>query len=273
MAINLKDHVENSIKNILCFDVKVDANENSSEIYIYNEDETILRKESWEITVAVLDNQLIFEFAFNNSAKRMQDLYLENFTRAYQQIITLISNIKNDGWSIRILSNGSELLEIPTNLNGAITINAKKISDQSSSLDMEKIANHVLLFTSIVLFPLVPDNYPANQPAEEQGMPEGTLTKILVNKYERNPKNRAICISYYGSICVGCKFSFGDFYGEFAKDYIHVHHLTPVSALGNDYVINPIKDLVPLCPNCHNAVHIENPPLSIAELQKRIGDR
>jgi hypothetical protein len=43
MAINLKDHVENSIKNILCFDVKVDANENSSEIYIYNEDETILR--------------------------------------------------------------------------------------------------------------------------------------------------------------------------------------------------------------------------------------
>jgi len=130
MAIKLKDHVENSIKNILCFDVKVNANENSSEIYIYNEDETILRKESWEITVTVLDNQLVFEFAFNNSAKRMQDLYLENFTRAYQQIIALISNIKNDGWSIKILSNGSELLEIPTNLNGAITINAKKILDQ-----------------------------------------------------------------------------------------------------------------------------------------------
>ena len=46
MAINLKNHVENSIRNILCFDVKVDSNENSSEIYIYNEDETILRKES-----------------------------------------------------------------------------------------------------------------------------------------------------------------------------------------------------------------------------------
>jgi predicted HNH restriction endonuclease len=273
MAINLKDLVESSIKNILCFDVKVDANENSSEIYIYNEDELILRKESWEITVAVLNNQIIFEFTFNNSAKRMQDLYLENFSRAYEQIVKLISNIKNDGWSIRILSNGSELLEVPTNLNGAISINAKKILDESTSLNMGKIANHVLLFTSIVLFPLVPDNYQANQLAEELGMPEGALTKVLVNKYERNPKNRAICISYYGSVCMGCGFSFGDYYGEFAKDYIHVHHLIPVSKLGGDYVINPIKDLVPLCPNCHNAVHIENPPLSIAELKSRIGDK
>jgi hypothetical protein len=46
-----------------------------------------------------------------------------------------------------------------------------------------------------------------------------------------------------------CKMSFEAVYGFIAKDYIHVHHKKPVSEIGEKYEVNPIEDLVPLCPN------------------------
>lgn len=273
MATNLKDLIERSIKNILCFDVKVASNANASEIYIYNEDESILRNESWEITITLLNSQLLFDFEFNSSAKRMQELYLTNFSKTYDQVFSLISNIKNDGWAIKVQSNGQDINNYESIKDGSFSVNAKKILEESVFNNLEIISNHVLLFTSIFLLPLVPDEIAEPFSEDVIGMPEGALTKMLVNKYERNPKNRAICISFYGSMCRGCGFSFGDFYGDFAKDYIHVHHLTPVSTIGENYVINPIKDLVPLCPNCHNAVHLSNPPLSLEDLKLRIGNK
>lgn len=36
---------------------------------------------------------------------------------------------------------------------------------------------------------------------------------------------------------------------------------------GGDYVVNPIKDLIPLCPNCHAMVHYG---FSLEELRRRI---
>lgn len=273
MTTNLRDLVEKSIKEILCFDVKVASNNGSSEIYIYNEDESILRKESWEITVNVLNNQLLFDFEFNSSAKRMQDLYLANFIKMFDQISNLINNIKNDGWTVKVQSNLQDINSPEDIKDGSFSVNAKRLLEGSTSKNLDNISNQVLLFTSIFLTPLVPEEIMEPDSRELQGLPEGALTKVLVNKYERNPRNRAICISFYGSVCMGCGFSFGDFYGDFAKDYIHVHHLTPVSIIGENYVINPIKDLVPLCPNCHNAVHLSNPPLSLEDLKSRIGDR
>jgi len=48
---------------------------------------------------------------------------------------------------------------------------------------------------------------------------------------------------------------------------IHVHHIVPVSQMQSSYQLNPIKDLVPLCPNCHNIVHRINPPLELNDLR------
>ena len=102
---------------------------------------------------------------------------------------------------------------------------------------------------------------------EVLGYPEGATTVVLVNKYERNPKNRKLCIEYYGTTCLGCGFSFQENYGEIGQDFIIVHHVVPLSNLGPDYVIDPIKDLVPLCANCHAIVHRVDPPLSIEAIR------
>jgi 5-methylcytosine-specific restriction protein A len=97
---------------------------------------------------------------------------------------------------------------------------------------------------------------------------EGKVMEVFVNRYERNQKARTECIKHYGAICQGCGFDFGEFYGLTAQGFIHVHHIVPLSEIGKSCSIDPIKDLVPLCANCHSVVHLAKLMLTIAELKK-----
>ena len=36
---------------------------------------------------------------------------------------------------------------------------------------------------------------------------------------------------------------------------IEVHHRKPLYEIKEDYVVDPVKDLVPVCPNCHMVIH------------------
>ena len=110
-------------------------------------------------------------------------------------------------------------------------------------------------------------------PVEEEkssGLPEGALMRVEVNRYERSRINRAICISVHGVRCKVCDMDFGERYGEIGRGFIHVHHTVPVSQMNLDYKIDPVNELVPVCPNCHSMLHRQNPPLSVAELRQHI---
>ena len=84
-------------------------------------------------------------------------------------------------------------------------------------------------------------------------------TRIATTKQIiRNQAARAECIRLKGSYCNVCGFDFEKTYGETGKDYIEVHHITPIGKLstaegyeGTD----PGKDLIPLCSNCHAVIH------------------
>ncbi|RXF70531.1 hypothetical protein EKH83_07765 [Arcticibacter tournemirensis] len=103
---------------------------------------------------------------------------------------------------------------------------------------------------------------------EENGAAlEGAYSRIEVNRYERNPANRAAAIAFHGAFCQVCGFDFRKVYGSIGHGYIEVHHLVPVSELGGTYAVNPITDLLPLCANCHSMVHRKNPPMSPEELK------
>jgi len=99
-------------------------------------------------------------------------------------------------------------------------------------------------------------------------LPEGNRNAVLVNKYERNPKARKLYIDHWKAICSVCNFNFEQFYGEIGRGFIHIHHLNPVSLIEELQDIDPIKDLIPLCPNCHSMVHRANPPLTVLELKR-----
>jgi 5-methylcytosine-specific restriction protein A len=102
------------------------------------------------------------------------------------------------------------------------------------------------------------------------GLPEGAKLTVEVNRYERSPVNRAACIEHYGVKCQCCGFDFQKFYGPLGDGYIEVHHRTPVSKMGPGYLVDPVEDLIPLCANCHSAVHRSDPPVPVEELKTLI---
>src|SRR5262245_50754507 len=108
-------------------------------------------------------------------------------------------------------------------------------------------------------------------PEEPTGrFPEGAVRRVEVNRYERDQRARAACIAHHGTACSVCGFDFEKSYGVLGRGFIHVHHLTEISAIGPTYKIDPIKVLRPVCPNCHAMVHRGVPALSISELRKRL---
>jgi predicted HNH restriction endonuclease len=96
---------------------------------------------------------------------------------------------------------------------------------------------------------------------------EGAVRQVLVNTYERDPKARQKCIAHYGLSCSVCDFNFGRVFGQLGEGFIHVHHLHEISKIAEEYEVDPVKDLRPVCPNCHAMIHRRSPPFSIEEIR------
>jgi 5-methylcytosine-specific restriction protein A len=125
-------------------------------------------------------------------------------------------------------------------------------------------AKHAALleYESLTVFP---DEVP-----DTGSLAEGTVTEATVNVYERNPVARQKCIDRYGCTCFVCNFDFEAEYGTLGRSFIHVHHLIELSTIRGEYTVDPIKDLRPLCPNCHAMIHRKRPAFSIDELCKHL---
>ncbi|MDB5339709.1 MAG: putative endonuclease [Planctomycetaceae bacterium] len=88
---------------------------------------------------------------------------------------------------------------------------------------------------------------------------EGATYEATIRKYERDPKAKELCLRHYKiPKCQACGIIFKDHYGEHAEGLIQVHHIVPVSQKGGTYLLNPVADLIPLCPNCHAVVHFRH---------------
>jgi 5-methylcytosine-specific restriction enzyme A len=99
---------------------------------------------------------------------------------------------------------------------------------------------------------------------------EGGRKQISVNAYERNVQARAQCIEAHGSKCAICSFDFGATYGEDFSGFIHVHHRVPLARIGKRYKIDPINDLIPVCPNCHAVLHHGGTNRNIDDVRKLV---
>ena len=102
---------------------------------------------------------------------------------------------------------------------------------------------------------------------------EGAKKQITVNAYERNHQARSKCIEHNGLDCKVCGFNFEQAYGEVGKDYIHVHHIKPLSEIQENYQVDPINDLIPVCPNCHAMLHRNKPAYTIQEVKQTIKNK
>lgn len=106
---------------------------------------------------------------------------------------------------------------------------------------------------------------------EEPGKtyPEKTLLRIHQKKFERNRTAREKCLAYHGTRCKICSTDYSTLYGPLGEDLVEVHHIVPMSQLPEKYQLDPVKDLLPVCPNCHTVLH-RGYPLTFQEIKKML---
>ncbi|MEI8235185.1 MAG: HNH endonuclease [Verrucomicrobiota bacterium] len=102
---------------------------------------------------------------------------------------------------------------------------------------------------------------------------EGGRKRTEISIRQRSQSARLACIRHYGTACFVCGFDFGQFYGERAKGFIEVHHRKQISESNGSRNIDAVSDLVPLCANCHRAMHLSNPPMDVELLREQIQRR
>ncbi|MCC9145815.1 MULTISPECIES: restriction endonuclease [unclassified Arthrobacter] len=88
------------------------------------------------------------------------------------------------------------------------------------------------------------------------------------NRYEHDAEARRLCLAYHGDSCAACGLVPVQRYGPGAQALLQVHHLVPGPDLPAGYILDPVSDLVPLCPTCHTVAHTRVPvPYTPAEVR------
>jgi len=99
---------------------------------------------------------------------------------------------------------------------------------------------------------------------------EGAARQVSVNQYERNEAARRQAIAHYGCRCYVCNFDFESRYGALGHGFIHVHHVVDIATIGAEYQVDPVRDLRPVCPNCHAMLHTSKPAMNVDDLRQLI---
>lgn len=73
------------------------------------------------------------------------------------------------------------------------------------------------------------------------------------DEIKRSPAARAACLAAKGTRCIVCEKDSVEIYG--IPGIVHVHHLDPLSESTGSHEVDPVEDLVPVCPNCHAVIH------------------
>ncbi len=101
---------------------------------------------------------------------------------------------------------------------------------------------------------------------------EGSSKVTQHIRYERNPINRKIAIQIHGAKCSICGFDYNAVYGkDLANSYIEVHHIIPLAE--GVQAVDPSKDLIPVCANCHRMLHRKkNNNISVEDLAAKFNN-
>lgn len=162
----------------------------------------------------------------------------------------------------KVLKQGYELLVFKTKTK-------KNAKGETVAADFEPLLEKRRLEVVGDEFMALPIDNQSPEEVLESGNPyyEGAKRLIAVNAYERDRGARQKCIDEYGCTCFVCDFNFEEVYGQRGKGFIHVHHLVPLSEIGEGYEVDPLNDLIPVCPNCHAMLHRGGHTISPDELQ------
>ena len=183
----------------------------------------------------------------------------------FYSLITIGNDVRKAGYE------GPLFLEItPAEAEQARNANiAVKNAERVSATIL--LANFVYLTkkrgdTKVIDFLLSESGDDPTTPVAPKGFVEGRTRSVLLTKIERNPDARRKCIETHGARCKLCGFDFSKRFGSHGEGLIHVHHLNQISESKGERVVDPLSDLLPVCPNCHFFIHSRKPMYSREEV-------
>ena len=112
----------------------------------------------------------------------------------------------------------------------------------------------------------------------EELISEGGRKFEVTKSYERSQRLRNAAIEHFSHngiiVCDCCGFEFNSFYGEnFGKSCIEIHHLKPIFQYASMSLVQTIdsalRNLLPVCPNCHRVIHKNNITADMIPLLKQ----
>ena len=139
---------------------------------------------------------------------------------------------------------------------------------------------HAFDLKAVVEFPLVDAAEVLTRMADgtplvmlDETVQEGDLRWRAQEYRTRSRELRTAAVEHYSSngriLCEACTFEFAAAYPPIGKGYIQIHHLKPISYMRGEplKVAEALKNLCPLCANCHQMVHKRRPPLPVDDLK------
>ncbi len=203
-------------------------------------------------------------------------LSLIRASRASEKLLAEeLSRLRSDGFGVTFVVPGPDARRDSTNdetlefeLQSIVDFDSR---DSTRGSEVGPLAG--LLKAAVIIISSLAGGFSSNDQRDSQikfGELEGSSNSVVCSRYERSARNRAACIEHYGFICAACGLKPEEMYGVLGRRIIHIHHLTPLSEMSSPSVVDPIKDLRPLCPNCHNYAHKRTPPFSPEEISSAV---
>ena len=212
------------------------------------------------------------ETSLDDFAKPTLELCRISFNQDPEAILSYCELAQMKSKNFTFLVNGISIFDLnkeePWNdFQISMTRTYGNLSESMPALKIALIDLLAIILSLTNLTPEIRSSPEKNGIDESEFKEEGSESEVLCKKYERSRFNRQLCLSYYGFRCMACNQLMAEVYGQPGTSVIHVHHIVPVSLMGGSKTLNPIRDLVPLCPNCHNVAHRKHPPYSLDELR------
>jgi len=255
------------------FDINVISKEGENHFKVspYNDDDALF------VVEAYIHNNIRIKCEISpqrHAARMVQQMGIADEDKK-QLFFSYMEMLRTKGARVKFFVNSAELNKEtwPDDWrNISCLINKIPLSEdndwvESSDVLTEWITHSInLMFSLLTISEVKPYSMSKVEEPAFESFVEGNKFQVTLNRYERNPINRELCLQRKGYSCAICGFNFKDTYGQIGKHFIEVHHITPVSVLGPDYRINIDKDLIPVCSNCHSMLHKRNPPYNPEEL-------
>ena len=226
---------------------------------VFEANDNLIREHEAGIDISISGVEINF---FLSEAKIFALIYKNNFknlTLSWESLIALIQQFQPDSFSHRFVKDfGGEKVE-KTNCD-LVQFETRLFDIQIDEHITKELNNFFSYFVDLL------ENVFSENPISE-----GQSYDAQIKRYERSKILREQAISIHGSCCKICSFSFEKIYGDIGKSYIHVHHLERVADKGVRFV-DPARDLIPVCPNCHAMLHRKTPPLTPNELMEKMNE-